>query len=340
MIAQVRHRLAWASIAIGSLLVMATALSIGAVKLTPAEAVGALARALHGAVDARARIVLAVRLPRALVAYAVGGALAMTGAALQGVFRNPLADPGVLGVSAGASLGALIAVYSGLAARAAFALPVAACAGALLATLALLALAGRDRRFQVGPLLLAGVAVAQLAAAAIALVVSLALANYDIGRQVLRWSMGGLDGRTWGHVALAMGPMSIAIAAILAQARSLDALLLGDVDAIAIGVAPVGVRVRVVVAAAVLTGVSVAVAGPIAFVGLIVPHLLRGVTGATHARLLPACLGVGGAFLVGADVVARTVIAPEELRLGVVTAALGAPMFVWMLARRGAAEAA
>jgi iron complex transport system permease protein len=334
-----RRRLAWATIGIASLLSLAVALSVGAVRLSPGEALRALVRALHGASDARARIVLAVRLPRALVAYAVGGALAMTGAALQGVFRNPLADPGVLGVSAGASLGAMIAVFAGLAARSVFALPLAACLGALLATLALLALAGRARHFQVGPLLLAGVAVAQLAAAAIAFVVSLALANYDIGRQVLRWSMGGLDGRTWGHVALAMGPMSIAAAALLSQARSLDAMLLGDVDAIAIGIAPVPVRVRVVVAAAVLTGVSVAVAGPIAFVGLIVPHLLRGVTGATHARLLPACMGVGGAFLVAADVVARTVIAPEELRLGAVTAAIGAPMFVWMLARRRPAEA-
>jgi iron complex transport system permease protein len=285
------------------------------------------------------RIVADVRLPRALVAYLVGGSLAMTGGALQGVFRNPLADPGVLGVSAGASLGALLAFYAGVAAHTATAVPIAACAGALLATFALLALAGRARRFQVGPLLLAGIAVAQVAAAAIALVISLALANFDIGRQVLRWSLGGLESRTWGHVALALGPALVAGGVLLAHARALDAMLLGDVDAIAIGVDPVRVRVRVVVAAAILTGVSVAVAGPIAFVGLIGPHLVRGLTGARHGRLLPACVGVGGAFLLAADVVARTVIAPEELRLGVVTAAVGAPLFVWMLARRGAAEA-
>jgi iron complex transport system permease protein len=333
-----RRRLGFALVTLASIAAFLAALSIGAVRLSAGEIVSALVRAARGAEDARARIVFDVRLPRALVAYAVGGALAATGGALQGVFRNPLADPGVLGVSAGASLGALIAVYAGAAAHSVAAVPVAACAGALLSTAALLALAGRARRFEVGTLLLAGVAVAQLAAAAIALVVSLALANFDIGRQVLRWSLGGLDGRTWGHAALAIGPMLLAGAALLSQARALDAMLLGDVDAIAIGIDPVRVRIRVVVAAAVLTGVSVAVAGPIAFVGLVAPHLVRGFTGAAHSRLLLACVGAGGAFLLAADVVARTVIAPEELRLGVVTAAVGTPMFVWMLARRRASE--
>ncbi len=282
-------------------------------------------------------VVLRVRLPRALVAYLVGGGLAVCGGALQGAFRNPLADPGVLGVSNGAALGAVVALWTGFATRYPAALPVCACAGALLVTAALVGLASRAS-YRVGPLLLAGIALSSLAAAATTLVLSLSLADYDVGRQVILWLMGGLDGRTWAHVAMGAAPILAGVAVLLADARNLDALLMGDVAAESVGVSASRVRVRLVVATAVVAGVSVAVGGAIGFVGLIVPHVVRRLVGAAHATLLPACFLGGGAFLVLADLIARTVVAPGEIRLGVVTAAAGAPFFLWLLAARQSRE--
>jgi iron complex transport system permease protein len=332
-------RLAYTGLAIASGAVVFLAVCIGAVRISPAHVLGALAHPPRGDADWESLVVQRVRLPRAIVAYLVGGALAVSGGALQGVFRNPLADPGVLGVSNGAALGAVIAIFSGLASVTPAALPVAACAGALAITAALIALAGRGGRFHVGPLLLAGIALANLAAAGTTLLLSLALANYDIGRQVILWLMGGFEGRTWGHVAMGAAPILGGVAVVLGNARSLDALLLGDVAAEAVGVAAGRVRLRLVIATAVLTGISVAIGGAIAFVGLVAPHVVRRIVGAPHVKLLPACFLGGGVFLVLADLVARTVVAPEEIRLGVVTASVGAPFFLWLLARRQPREA-
>jgi iron complex transport system permease protein len=305
---------------------------VGAAHVPPARVMGAI---LHpGRSGWEALVVLRVRLPRAIVAYLVGGALAVGGGALQGVFRNPLAEPGVLGVSGGAALGAVLVLFGGVAARAPLALPLAACAGALVATAALVALAGRGGRFQIGPLLLSGIALANLAAAATTLFVSMALANYDVGRQIMIWLMGGFEGRTWGHVAMGAAPILAGVAMILGEARNLDAMLLGDIAAEAVGVPAARVRFRIVIATAVLTGISVAIGGAIAFVGLIAPHVVRRLVGASHVRLLPACFLGGGIFLVLADLVARTILAPEEMRLGVVTASIGAPFFLWLLAKR------
>jgi iron complex transport system permease protein len=309
------------------------ATAVGAARIAPARVVAVLAGAVRPDASWESLIVLRVRLPRAVVAYLVGGALAVSGGALQGAFRNPLAEPGVLGVSHGAALGAVIAIFGGFAARAPWALPVAACGGALLVMTALLAMARRNRR-HVGSLLLAGVALANLAAAGTTLVISLSLANYDVGRQVLKWLLGGLEGRTWAQVAMGAAPILGASAVVIADARRLDALLLGDVAAVAVGVPPARVRLRLIAATAVLTGVSVAIGGAIGFVGLVAPHVVRRLVGAMHTRLLPACFLGGGAFLVAADVAARTIMAPEELRLGVVTAAIGAPFFLWLLVRR------
>jgi iron complex transport system permease protein len=325
-------RLAYSGLGVGSAAAVLLATCIGAAHVPAARVLGAL---LHAASDDwTALVVRDVRLPRAVVAYLVGAALAVSGGALQGVFRNPLAEPGVLGVSNGAALGAVVVIFTGAAARAPSVLPLAACAGALAVTGALVALAGRRGVFQVGPLLLSGVALANLAAAATTLFVSMALANYDVGRQVMLWLMGGFEGRTWSHVAMGAAPILAGSAIVLAHARSLDALLLGDVAAEAVGVAAARVRFRVVLATALLTGISVAVGGAIAFVGLIAPHVARRLVGTSHVRFLPACFLGGGVFLVLADLVARTAVAPEEIRLGVVTAAVGAPFFLWLLAKR------
>lgn len=318
---------------------IATAIGVGVVHVPPSRAIAALLRGYEPNADWQSMVVLRVRLPRAIVAYLVGGALAVSGGALQGLFRNPLAEPGVLGVSSGAALAAVSAIFCGLAARLPAALPLAACLGAVVVTVALLAIGARGGRMTAGSVLLAGVALANLAAAGTTLVISVSLANYDVGRQVLQWLLGGLEARTWAHVAMGAAPILGALVVLFADARKLDALMLGDVAAAAVGVSPTRVRRRVVVATAILTGTSVAIGGSIAFVGLIAPHALRRFVGVGHVRLLPACFLGGGAFLVAADVLARTVVAPQELRLGVVTAAVGAPFFLWLLVRSRAWEA-
>jgi iron complex transport system permease protein len=278
-------------------------------------------------------VIWRVRLPRALAAYLVGGALAASGGALQALFRNALAEPGVLGVSNGAALGAVLAIFGGLAARSPIAVPAAACLGSVAVTLGLVALTGARRASNSQSLLLAGLALANLAAAGTTLTISFALANYDVGRQVLAWLLGGLDGRTWNHVAMASAPILGGTAVLLGHASSLDAMLMGDVTAAAVGVNPRRVRLHLVLATAAMTGISVAVGGAIGFVGLLVPHVARRMVGAHHAELLPACFFGGGAFLVVADILARTVIAPEELRLGVVTAVIGSPFFLFLVMR-------
>jgi iron complex transport system permease protein len=329
-------RLIYVSLGVASVVAVFVAACIGASHIPAGRVLGIV---LHQGGGWESKVVLDVRLPRAIVAYLVGAALAVSGGALQGVFRNPLAEPGVLGVSNGAALGVVVAIFSGAAAHAPSAIPLAACAGAFAATAALVALAGRGGHFQIGPLLLSGVALANLAAAGTALFLSLALANYEVGRQIMLWLMGGFEGRTWAHVAMGTAPVLACVAIILGNARNLDALLLGDVAAEAVGVSATRVRFRLVLASAVLAGISVAIGGAIAFVGLIAPHIVRRLVGTSHVRLLPACFLGGGTFLVLGDIVARTLVAPEEIRLGVVTAAIGAPVFLWLLAQRRPREA-
>jgi iron complex transport system permease protein len=328
----------FAGLALVGALVILVATCVGAVHVPLASCLSALVHGSRSESDWQSLVVLRVRLPRAIVAYLVGGALAVSGGVLQGVFRNPLAEPGVLGVSNGAALGAVLAIFTGLSARLPAALPLSACAGAVIVTALLLAIAAHTARGSAGALLLAGVGLANLAAAGTTLTISLSLANYDVGRQVLQWLLGGLEARTWAQVGMGTAPILAALAVVLVDARKLDAMLLGDATAVAVGVAVVSVRRRLVIATAVLTGIAVALGGAIGFVGLIAPHAARRLVGADHARLLPACFLGGGAFLVVADVVARTVMAPQELRLGVITALVGAPFFLVLLLRRRPAE--
>jgi iron complex transport system permease protein len=328
---------AWAPFALLAALgaaAIAVAVCVGVAHVPLSHALAALVHGGRGPTDWESLVVLRVRLPRAIVAYLAGGALAVSGGALQGLFRNPLAEPGVLGVTNGAALGAVVAIFCGLTAHVPAALPIAACLGAVVVTAVVLAIGSRGGRTTAGSLLLAGVALANLAAAGVTLTISLSLANYDVGRQVLQWVLGGLEARTWDQVAMGTAPILGALAVVLADARKLDAMMLGDVAAIAVGISATRVRQRLVIATAVLTGIAVAIGGAIGFVGLIAPHVARRLVGAGHVRLLPACFLGGGAFLVVADLVARTVMAPQELRLGVVTAAVGAPFFLLLLARR------
>ena len=312
--------------------VVALGLSLGLVPISPVEAWNAL-RNVPGS-EATRLVLLHVRLPRVIVAWIVGSALSVSGCALQGVFRNPLADPSVLGVSAGAALGAQCLLFIGGSAVLVAWIPIAACIGAVVATLVLLAIVGGGQSRGIESLILGGIALGQLALAASALLLSFALADYTVAQRLLRWSLGSLDGRTWTHVAWGLLPSALGSLWIWQRARPMDALMLGEPTAIALGV-PVGrLRRELVLAVALLSGISVAIGGIVAFVGLVVPHLVRGWVGAGHRRLVPMCWWVGGASVVAADTIARTVIAPSELQLGAVTAAVGAPWFIIMLRRR------
>jgi len=312
-------------------------LLVGPAPISVSETVGALARRLAGKVnplDWRETVVVGVRLPRVLVGFVAGGALAVAGTALQGLFRNPLAEPGVLGISSGASLGAVLAIYFHLAGRAVWLLPACAFAGAALDAVLVFAIAARHGRGQVftATLLLVGVALMSLNVSLTTFVLAISLASYNVGREVMYWLLGGLEGRTWDHLLLGAPAVLVGTAVIAAHARDLDALLLGEVSAQSVGVDVPRVRLRLVLASALVVGAAVAVAGPIAFVGLLVPHVLRLAMGAPHGALVPLSFFGGGVFLVIADVVARTVSA--DLPVGVVTAAVGAPLFLALLMRR------
>jgi iron complex transport system permease protein len=319
------------------------ALLVGPARLTIGEVLGAIGRRLggQGAASWRDTVVVSVRLPRAIVALLVGGGLAVAGASLQGLFRNPLADPGVLGVASGASLGAVLALSSGIAARAIGTLPLAAFAGAAADVLLVFGIAsrrGRGRLFS-GTLLLVGVAVGALNVSLTTFVLSAALARYDAGRQIVYWLLGALEARTWDHVWLGGPAILVGCAIVAAHARELDALLLGELGAASVGVDVARVRLRVVLAGALVVGASVAIAGPIGFVGLLVPHLLRLWVGSGHRALLPRAFLGGGLFLLVADVIART-LPTREIPVGVVTAAIGAPAFLILLVRRRTGEVA
>ncbi len=275
-----------------------------------------------------------VRLPRALTGASVGAALAVSGAVLQGLFRNPLASPSVLGVSSGASLGAVIAIFFGLAARLIWALPLFACAGALLTLLLVYTIATHHGRTPIATLLLAGIAVGAFNVAMSAFIVALALEQWEVGKTIIFWTMGGLDGRTWDHVLLILPILLAGLAIVLAFARELDALLVGEVSAAAVGVDVARTRLVLLLATALLTGAAVAVAGGIGFVGLVVPHIVRLLFGPHHRALLPLSALVGASIVVAADLLLRGLLPEHNIPLGVVTAAMGAPFFLFLLVRQ------
>ncbi len=333
---------AWTVLATGgATLVAAVFLGVryGGVDIGAGKVLGMIGSALGVHVGAPFRawertVLVDVRLPRVTAGAFVGASLALSGAALQALFRNPLADPGVIGVASGASLGAVLAIHVGLAAVSSLSIPAFAIAGAAATAFFVYGVAAERGRLPVGTLLLAGVAIGSLAGALTSLLLSLSLEEYEQGRQAVRWLMGGLEARSWSDVVLVAPTTLLGSAAVVASARELDALVLGEIQAVALGVDVPRVRRRLILATSIAVGGAVAVSGIVAFVGLVIPHLLRLLVGPAHFLLLPACLLFGAAFVVGADLVCRTLIAPEELRLGVVTASVGAPFFLYLLLSR------
>lgn len=277
---------------------------------------------------ARQLILVEIRLPRAILGATVGAALGLSGAVLQGYLRNPLAEPGLLGISGGAALGAVVAIHSGLAATFALALPLAGLAGAAIATIAMVMLAGVGG--STATFILAGIAISSVAAALTSLALNLT-DNPFAATEIMFWLMGSLTDRSLAQVWLAVPIIVVGLAILLTTGRDLQAMTLGDDVAQNLGVDLTGLRFKVIAGSALAVGAATAVTGAIAFVGLMVPHILRRAVGSSPQNLLlPSAFG-GAAFVLLSDIALRLMAPLGDVRLGVMTALIGAPFFLWLV---------
>ncbi|BDU75085.1 FecCD family ABC transporter permease [Mesoterricola sediminis] len=300
-------------------------LALGDANLAPRQVL----EAVMGRGDELNRTILwDLRLPRTLVGMAVGAALAASGVAMQAFFRNPLASPGLLGVSAGGALGAVAVLALGTSASL-LALPSAAILGAFAATGAVMVMARRGASPE--HLLLTGVALNAFFGAGTSFLLSLSAGKFQVSGQILFWLMGGIENRTWEHVAIGVPGILLCCALLLPLARPLNLLSLGETSAQTLGVDVRRLRRRIIVLSTVLTALATAVGGIVGFVGLLVPHLLRLAFGPDHRRLLPLSMIGGAALVLLCDLPTRFVAG--GMRLGVVTALIGGPFLVWMLRR-------
>ncbi|WP_220479780.1 FecCD family ABC transporter permease [Halosaccharopolyspora lacisalsi] len=314
--------------------------ALGPTSIAPGKALSLLHEALRGGVvsaeDAGTyAIVWNIRLPRVLLAAVVGAGLSTVGVAVQAMVRNALADPFVLGISSGASVGAsAVALFGFLGALGLYALSTAAFLGALGATLLVYLIARSGGGLAPLRLVLTGTALSYGFSAITTLMVFRA-PNGNAAQSTLFWLLGSLGGVTWSSLPVATVVVALGIGYLLLSARRLNALSMGDETATTLGVAPERLRRELFVVTAAVTGVVVAVSGAVGFVGLMLPHLVRLVTGSDHRRVLLLAPPAGAIFLVWVDVLARTLAAPEELPLGVITAAIGVPCFLLLMSRRG-----
>lgn len=272
-----------------------------------------------------------IRLPRMLVGVLVGAALGISGAVMQGIFSNPLADPGLIGISSGAATGAVLSIALGSATANMYSMPAFAFCGSILAVCLTVFLAMRNGKVPVMTLLLAGVAVGMLLGAVTSGL--LTFMNEQKLQQYLFWMVGGLDYRRWEHVYLAIGPILAGITIMLLWARHLNILVLGETEAKAVGMPVAKFRMGLLFVAAMTTATSVCVSGNIGFVGLVIPHMMRMLLGPDHRVLLPASALGGAMFLVFCDSLGRTIMPPAEVRVGIMTALLGTPYFLYLLRR-------
>ncbi len=278
-------------------------------------------------------ILLKIRLPRIVMAAIVGGSLAVAGSVFQGLFRNPMADPYVIGISSGAAFGAVVAMLSGfsLSIGGFGAVPIFAFAGGITTIILVYSLARVGRAVPVMTLLLAGIAISSFLSALVSLL------TYFAGErlhQVIFWLMGGLGGATWGHLQVMVPYVIVGYLCIVIFSRDLNALLLGEETAKHLGVETEKVKKILLVGASMLVAAAVSSSGIIGFIGLVVPHFIRLVAGPDHRFLIPASAILGGTLLIATDALARLVIAPSELPVGIITALIGAPVFVYLLKKR------
>jgi heme transport system permease protein len=316
---------------------MILGLGSGAVSLTPGDILSGLQATFNGPADTQAALIVGqIRLPRILLAALMGATLAMSGAATQGLFRNPLADPSLIGVTAGASLGAALVIVLGgsmLEGYTALTLvSVGAFAGGAIAVVFVYRLATSSNGTSVATMLLAGIAITALAGALGSLLEF--FADNAMLRRISLWKMGGLDGANYSRLLIATGVSTAMLVALPRYAGTLNALLLGESEARHLGIDVSRAKIALIAWVAVGVGTSVALVGTIAFVGLVVPHIVRMLVGPDHHTLLPASALAGAILLVVADTLSRTVIAPTELPVGIITAIIGVPFFISLLRQR------
>jgi iron complex transport system permease protein len=332
---------------VGSAFVLAmlvlAGLGFGAVLISPIEAlsIGLSKLGLPTLADFTTRddlILSAIRAPRTALGALAGGALAVSGAALQGLFRNPLADPTLIGVSSGAALGAVAVIVLGTpvaallpAALQSSLLPAAAFVGGLAAIGVVHVIARHDGGTNIATLLLAGAAVTAICGAGVGLFIF--LGDDQQIRDINFWLLGSLSGANWQALGPAAVLICIGMFGVLRFGAALDALSLGEADAHHLGFEPEKLKHRLIIFCALATGAAVSLTGVIGFVGLVTPHIVRMLIGPAHRALLPTSLLLGGALMLAADILSRTVAAPAELPIGIVTAAIGGPFFLWLLVR-------
>ncbi len=317
----------WLSPFLLALLLVAALASVlaGAVWLRPGAVFAAL---LSGEADLPGLIVGEIRLPRLILSVGIGASLGLSGAVLQGLLRNPLAEPGLLGISAGASLGAVIAIYFGFAAVFALAAPLFALAGAFVTAAIALVLARNGSTLN---LILSGVAISSMAAAGVSLALNLAPNPYA-AYEIMTWLMGSLADRSWDHVQLALPFILPGLLLLLLTGRALDALALGEAQAESLGVPLARTRLLALLGAALAVGAGTAVSGAIGFVGLMAPHLVRPLVGHQPGRVLLPALLVGAVLVTLADVATRTLVfGGAPLHVGVFTSLIGTPFFLWLV---------
>lgn len=332
-----RHPVLWTTVCGVLALAVAAMLSLmlGIVRLSPADTFTALF-APHQADIQASTVVWSIRLPRIVVAALVGAALAVVGTVMQAILRNPLAEPGITGVSAGAAVGAVAGITFGFSGTNQWGIPLAAFAGAATVALILLGVLRSRRDLGPGTIILVGVSISALAGALINVLIANAKDD-SLVRSAMFWLAGDLELRTWDHVLLAVGPIVAGLIILATRVRSLDALALGEQIAATSGVNVARERTLLLLVAALVTGAAVAVSGIISFVGLVVPHFLRLLVGASHARLLPLAALGGALFLIVADTIARTAFGAVVVQTGVVAALVGAPVFLSLLLRKSRA---
>lgn len=316
--------------------VVLAALGLGSVFIAPQVVVAILVQRVElelgiAVQPQEANIIWNIRLPRVMLAILVGSGLALAGALLQGIFRNPLAAPDLIGVSSGAALGAVAVIVLGFAPLGLFTLPVVAFLGGVAATVIVYHLAQREGRASITAMLLVGIAFNVLAGAATGVLTY--LADDPELRSVVFWTMGGLGGALWPSVAGVLLFTVLALAAAPLLGRALNLFTLGETEAQQLGVPIERVKQGAIVVAALATGAGVAFAGPIGFIGLVVPHLIRLTLGPDHRTLLPAAALGGAIMLVLADLIARTIAAPAEVPVGLITAFAGGPFFLYLILR-------
>lgn len=276
-------------------------------------------------------IIFLVRFPRVAVAALAGFALGSSGAVMQGMFRNPMADPGILGISSGAGLGAVLAIKLGLVAVSMYMLPLFAFVGAFIAIMAIYILSYRKGKVPVLTLILSGIAISTFLGAITNIILTLSY-DYQV-KEFLFWSTGGLEGRRWEHFQLILLPVLISVILMFIYSRDLNVLLMGEEEAKSVGLNTGRLRTILLILVSVATASAVCVTGAISFVGLIVPHIMRLLVGPDNKILLPASSIGGAIFLVICDLISRVVVVPYELGVGIITSLLGAPYFLYLLLR-------